>query len=94
MGLNWHKDLSLFYPDCYEVVLTLNNSSDMKFQWKENNITKSIKSKKNTLVIVKPNGVIHSVTPSNIGCRYILKFILEQKDSKPIEGFFEEIAKD
>lgn len=53
-GLNWNKDTSLFYPDAFEIVLTLSNNSDSKFLWENDTKIKSINPKANTLVIVKP----------------------------------------
>ena len=76
-GTPWHKDTSLFDPDCFEVVLTLTNTSDSTFEWKENNIIKQLKPTPNTLVIVRPNSVEHRVTELNQGDRTILKYIIE-----------------
>ena len=90
-GMGWHKDTSLFNPDCLEVVMTIENNSDMKFLWNENGIIKSIKPKPNTIVIVKPNSVIHSVSPANVGTRKILKFIIQRANSKPTDSFYREI---
>ena len=64
--MGWHKDTSLFNPDCLEVVFTTENNSDMKFLWNENGNIRSFKPKLNSIVIVKPNSVIHSVTSANI----------------------------
>lgn len=76
-GMTWHIDTSLFQPDCFEIVLTLTNSSDSKFEWYEGNMIKSISPKENTLVIVRPESVEHRVTPVSYGERTILKFIIE-----------------
>ena len=83
-GMDWHQDTSLFYPDAFEVVLTLNNNSDSKFSWQTNNKIQSINPKSNTLVIVKPMTILHNVSPINVGERTILKFIAEfnHKDKK------------
>ena len=82
--MEWHQDTSLFYPDAFEIVLTLTNNSDSKFSWKSNNKIKSINPKPNTIVIVKPMTITHNVSPINIGERTILKFIAEfnHKDIK------------
>ena len=90
-GMDWHKDTSLFNPDCLEVVFTTENNSDMKFLWNENGKVMSITPKPNTMVIVKPNSVIHSVSPANVGTRKILKFIIQRVNSKPTNNFFREI---
>ena len=77
-GMAWHKDLSMFEPDCFEIVLTLSNNSDSKFEWiDENNNKKSISPQPNTIVVVRPNSVLHHVTPVNKGERTILKLIVE-----------------
>ena len=76
-GMNWHRDLSMFEPDCFEIVLTLTNNSDSKFEWMENNKVKSILPKANTLVAVRPESILHRVSPINYGERTILKFIIE-----------------
>ena len=96
-GMNWHIDTSLFKPDAYEVVLTLDNSSDSRFEWIENGILKSLSPKQNDLVIVRPQSVQHRVTPINTGERTILKFVIEfidknnQDNIKKID-FFNEIG--
>ena len=76
-GMNWHQDTSLFEPDCFEVVLTLTNNSDSKFKWIDGNMENSVSPKANTLTIVRPKSVLHSVTPVNSGERTILKFVVE-----------------
>jgi len=90
-GMKWHKDLSLFSPDCLELVLTLENKSDSKFQWINFfNDKKFINPKENDLVIVKPNTIIHNVTPTGKGHRKILKFIIQFKDSVKTNAFYNE----
>tara|TARA_B100001287_G_C22483177_1_gene435352 strand:- start:78 stop:698 length:621 start_codon:yes stop_codon:yes gene_type:complete len=96
-GMMWHIDTSLFIPDAFEIVLTLDNSSDSCFQWIDNNgALQSILPKKNDLVIVRPQTVQHRVTPINVGERTILKFVVEftenNNNTKKIE-FFNEIDK-
>ncbi len=77
-GMPWHKDLSMFEPDCFEIVLTLSNNSDSKFEWIDvNNKKNSISPQPNTIVVVRPNSVLHRVTPVNQGERTILKLIVE-----------------
>ena len=91
LGMDWHKDTSLFNPDCLEVVFTTENNSDMKFQWNENGRIKSINPKPNTMVIVRPNSVLHSVSSANVGTRKILKFIIQAVKSNPTDLYFKEI---
>jgi hypothetical protein len=90
-GMRWHEDTSMFTPDCLEVVLTLINTSDSQFVWKEYN-NKNIIPKENTLVIVKPSSVLHKVTPVNHGIRTILKFIVEFEGSEPKSNYYKEIG--
>jgi hypothetical protein len=90
-GMIWHKDTSLFNPDCLEVVLTLDNSSDSKFHWIEDDQDRNIYTSDNTLVIVKPNTILHKVSPLNYGTRRILKFIIEFNDCKPNDNFYMEL---
>lgn len=97
-GMDWHQDTSLFYPDAFEIVLTLNNNSDSKFSWQTNNKIESINPKSNTLVVVKPMTISHNVSPINIGERTILKFIAEfnyknKKNNIKKSTFTDEIQK-
>lgn len=94
-GMPWHLDLSLFKPDGFEIVLTLTNTSDSRFEWHQENTIKSISPKENTLVIVRPETVKHQVTPVNYGERTILKFIIEfvennKKDNMKKDTFYNE----
>ena len=75
-GMHWHSDLQLYKKAQYEVVLTVYNSSDSRLLWLDKQINKyTIKSKSNSVTIVKPNTALHKVTPLNKGFRTILKFI-------------------
>ena len=78
-GMRWHMDTSMFSPDCFEVVLTLENTSDSKFLY-DLMFTKEVEPKPNTLAIVKPVSVFHKVTPVTKGYRTILKFVVEFLD--------------
>lgn len=89
-GMNWHQDLSMFSPDCLEVVLTVENKSNSKFLWDENGKIKNIKPVENTIVIVKPNTVLHSVSKVN-GFRTILKYIIQFENSLKKESFYHQI---
>lgn len=86
-GMNWHKDTPLYHGEYYEAVLTLENQSDSKFNYKYNNQIKTIKTKPNTLVLVKPNTIQHEVTPINQGYRTILKFVIVFNDNKENDNF-------
>ena len=78
-GMRWHMDTSMFSPDCFEVVLTLENTSDSKFLY-DLMFTKEVDPKPNTMAIVKPLSVFHKVTPVTKGYRTILKFVVEFLD--------------
>jgi hypothetical protein len=98
-GMGWHLDTSLFDPDAFEIVLTLTNTSDSKFKWKENLFyEKSISPKPNTLAVVRPRSVLHKVSKVNYGERTILKFIIEfikdgKEDNIQKGSFSEELKK-
>lgn len=89
-GMNWHEDLSMFSPDCLELVLTIENKSNSKFLWNENGKIKNIKPEENTLIIVKPSTVLHSVSKVN-GFRTILKYIIQFENSIKKESFYAQI---
>ena len=90
LGMNWHQDLSMFSPDCLEVVLTIENNSNSKFLWDENGKIKKIKPLENTLVLVKPNTVLHKVSKVD-GYRTILKYIIQFENSIKKESFYKQI---
>ena len=90
-GMRWHMDTSMFTPNCFEVVLTLENTSDSKFLY-DMLFTKEIIPKPNTIAIVKPVSVLHKVTPVTVGYRTILKFIIEfvdENNENKFNGNFE-----
>lgn len=75
-GFDWHVDTLLDTKKYYECVLTMDDTSDCKFEYKLNKRVVSIKPKPNTLVMVRPKILPHRVTPLNHGYRTILKFIV------------------
>ena len=86
-GIKWHKDKSLFTKPQYELVLTIENSSDSKTMWKDkNNKLHSIKTKPNSIIMVKAHDIEHKVTKINNGERFIIKFILFDKNQKFIKN--------
>jgi|SaaInlStandDraft_5_1057022.scaffolds.fasta_scaffold02015_13 hypothetical protein len=90
-GMRWHMDTPMFTPNCFEVVLTLENTSDSKFLY-DMLFTKEVTPKPNTLAIVKPVSVLHKVTPVTFGYRTILKFIVEfldENNQNKFNGNFE-----
>lgn len=72
-GMDWHRDTKLFEHDnYYEAVLTIDNESDSLFEYGD----KSMWVPPNTLVLVRPEGIMHRVTDLTKGYRTILKFIV------------------
>lgn len=95
-GMQWHVDTSLFTPQAFEVVLTLTNNSNSRFEWMDNGKLKSISPQPNDLVIVRPKSILHQVTSIDTGERTILKFTIEflrnNTENKKID-YFNEIDK-
>tara|TARA_B000000475_G_scaffold221447_1_gene184694 strand:+ start:2708 stop:3271 length:564 start_codon:yes stop_codon:yes gene_type:complete len=75
-GMAWHRDQRVIDGDYLEAVLTLHNTSDSEFEHKALFGTRSIRPRVGTLVMVKPGGIYHRVTPVTTGSREILKFVL------------------
>ncbi len=74
--MNKHRDHLIYKKSQYECVLTLSNTTDY-YTILGN---KKIKSKPNSLIIVKAQGIEHEVTKVNQGERYFLKFIFTETD--------------
>lgn len=76
-GMDWHSDQKDLEGDYYEAILTLSNSSDSVFQYKNLfGLQKTVYCPPGRLVLVRPNGPSHRVTPVTKGSREILKFIV------------------
>ena len=76
-GMDWHRDQRVLSLDYYECVLTLFNDSDSVFEYKDRlGVTRTIRPTVNTLIMLKPEGVKHRVTPVTRGNREILKFVV------------------
>jgi hypothetical protein len=82
-GMAWHRDQRIVGGDYLEAVLTLHNTSDSEFEHKGFVGTRSIKPRVGTLVMVKPEGICHRVTPVTTGSREILKFVLSPHQPSP-----------
>jgi len=74
--MNKHRDHLIYKKPQYECILTLSNSTDSYTILGD----KKIKSKPNSLIIVKARGIEHEVTKVNQGERYFLKFIFTETD--------------
>jgi len=92
-GMDWHIDTSLFSPDAIEGVITLENNSPSKFNWMEGMIKKNIKPNPNTVALVLPGTVNHSVSGTEDGYRTIIKFVIDFKNTKPRPEFYRELNK-
>ena len=78
-GMRWHSDTLLYDLPQYEVIYTIDNTSDSKTEWIDSDNKKhSLWTKPNSLLIVKANSYRHCVTPINTGTRSIFKLIFTQ----------------
>ena len=80
-GMSWHSDSLLYNEPQYELVFTINNTSNSKTVWRDKNNENFIKTEPNSLIIVRANAAEHKVTPNKFGERNILKFIYAKKKS-------------
>ena len=79
-SMHWHRDQPML-PDQlqYECVITLRNTSDSKTLLENK---KGIKTEPNSLLIVRANGINHSVSPTTKGSRSILKVVFSEPSRK------------
>lgn len=75
--MNWHSDTQLYVPEQYELIYTIDNTSDTTFNWKQPITGKiqSLEPKPNSILYVRANGAPHMVSEITDGFRYILKFV-------------------
>jgi hypothetical protein len=71
-----HRDTMIYKIPQYECILTLTNTTDSVTDMNGT----QIKSEPNSLIIVRANGIPHSVTKVNKGERKFLKFIFTETD--------------
>jgi hypothetical protein len=76
--MNWHRDfVDKVSKNCpqIEIVFTLENTSDSKTVWidDDTNILHDIITENNSIIITQGNGASHMVTPVNTGYRSIIK---------------------
>mmetsp|Transcript_27439 Transcript_27439/g.71210 ORF Transcript_27439/g.71210 Transcript_27439/m.71210 type:complete len:272 (+) Transcript_27439:71-886(+) len=75
--MDWHVDELMYTEPQYEMILTLENSTDSFTQWVDaNGQTVSTWAEPNSLIVVKAGAALHQVTRVKKGRRAILKFIL------------------
>lgn len=74
--MDWHIDTQILddQPQ-YECVITISNTSDSLTQMKVKTGIKTLKTKENSLLVVRANGVSHQVTKVNKGVRTIIKMV-------------------
>lgn len=74
-AMDWHYDDQMYLIPQYEVVYTVDNTSDSKTEWidPKTGKTYSISTESNSVFIVRATRVLHRVTPVGIGSRKILK---------------------
>ena len=75
--MDWHRDTQLYDVPQYEMVYTVDNTSDSETQWidESRGELRSLRTEPNSLVIVRAGGVLHRVTPVGRGGRSIIKFV-------------------
>tara|TARA_B110000858_G_scaffold127126_1_gene144732 strand:+ start:111 stop:653 length:543 start_codon:yes stop_codon:yes gene_type:complete len=75
--MNWHSDTQLYDPEQYELIYTIDNTSDTTFNWKQPITGKiqSLEPTSNSILYVRANGAPHMVSKITDGSRYILKFV-------------------
>jgi len=76
--MNWHRDyVDKVVKNCpqIEIVFTLENTSDSKTVWIDDDTNKKheIITEKNSIIITQGNGAYHMVTPVSTGYRSIIK---------------------
>ena len=92
-GMGWHSDVAMFSKHSMECVLTLKNTSDSKFYWKDDGIIRSIETVPNMVVIVMTDSEEHMVSKVNYGERKILKFVLHEKGDSHTEVYDYQLRK-
>ena len=77
--MHWHTDQQML-PDQkqYECVITLRNTSDSKTLLDYPKGIKSLRTKPNSLLVVRAKGIRHSVMPTTKGSRSILKVVFSE----------------
>ena len=79
-SMHWHRDQPMLSDQLqYECVITLRNTSDSKTLLENK---KGIKTEPNSLLIVRANGINHSVSPTTKGSRSILKVVFSEPSRK------------
>ena len=79
-SMDWHKDVVLYTKPQYEMVYTVDNTSDSKTLWYDPKHQKvnEIITKPNSMIVIKADDIQHCVTPVTRGERSIVKFAYMQ----------------
>lgn len=75
-AMDWHQDVALYVEPQYELVFTLDNTSDSQTQWQDDDgHRRGGWTEPNSIIMVRAENVVHRVTPINTGERSIIKFV-------------------
>ena len=75
-SMEWHQDVALYTEPQYELVFTLENSSDSQTQWQDDaGRRRGGWTEPNSVLMVRAEHVVHRVTPVTRGERSIVKFV-------------------
>ena len=79
--MKWHRDDQMYRKPQYEIVYTVDNTSDSRTEWydPDTNTIHGVSTEPNSILLVKATSVLHRVTPVNMGSRKILKFSYSRK---------------
>lgn len=74
-SMDWHSDTPLYTDPQYELVFTVDNTTDSYTEWSDGFRTHRIYTKPNSILIIRAKGARHRVSPVSWGERSILKFV-------------------
>ncbi|WIA22533.1 hypothetical protein OEZ86_009525 [Tetradesmus obliquus] len=82
-AMPWHKDEQMFASPQWEIIYTIDNSSDSTTEWRdESGKEHSLWTEPNSLLAVEAEGWEHRVLPVRKGVRTILKLAFTSSRSK------------
>ena len=92
-SMDWHLDEALYADPQYEVVLTLENTSNSVTEWKDLEGGRGREwTEPNSAVIIRAETAVHRVTAVGRGERSILKLLYTSTDEK-LDAFHENWAR-
>lgn len=88
--MDWHRDTVLYTKPQFEMVYTVDNTSDSLTQWYDpkNRTINEIQTEPNSLLIIKADDIQHRVTPVTKGQRSIIKFAYSETLEKTPDYFY------